>query len=134
MVIEHELMHQETLLYILQQLPPQARTRPPGLPLPVCGPGPRLGALEVAREVDGGLVTLGAPFDGVDFGWDNEFPGSRVDVPGFVIDALPVTNAQCLHFLERGGYDDRDLWTEEDWAWKSAMRLEHPLAGWRVTM
>jgi formylglycine-generating enzyme required for sulfatase activity len=39
-----------------------------------------------------------------------------------------VTNAQFLRFVQSGGYECRDFWTEEDWAWRAGMSLEHPLS------
>ena len=127
MTLEHEVMHQETLLYMVQQLPAEARIRPSAWPSPVRGGGPRVDAI----DVEGGPATLGAPFESLGFGWDNEFPEIRVDVPGFVIDALPVTNTQFFYFVENGGYDCPDFWSEEDWIWKTGMRLKHPLS-WTV--
>ena len=31
---------------------------------------------------------------------------------------LPVTNAQMCEFIEDGGYDRRELWSEEGWQWR----------------
>jgi ergothioneine biosynthesis protein EgtB len=111
-VLEHELMHQETLLYMLLQLPHDRKRRPAGLPPPPFGRGAP--AREV--EVPGGRVTLGAPRDGR-FGWDNEFPEQETSVASFRIDVLPVRNAELLEFVNDGGYDDPRLWDEETWAW-----------------
>jgi ergothioneine biosynthesis protein EgtB len=127
MAIEHELMHQETLLYLLQQLPTRALNRPPMAAVPpFASPDrrPRPGTI----EVEAGTVTLGASFEGGDFGWDNEFPVSRVSVPEFRIDSLPVTNGQFLHFVQDSGYQRRDLWADEDWTWKATSGLAHPLS------
>ena len=58
-------------------------------------------APEVCR-VPGGCVTLGrTPDEG--FGWDNEFPRTRVAVSPFSIDRFPITNRQWLDFVEAGG-------------------------------
>ncbi len=125
MVLEHELMHQETLLYMVQQLPPAHVRRPPeGVRYPG-GPGLRPALV----EVPGGTVTLGADFDRVPFGWDNEFPPVTVTVPDFVIDAVPVTNAAFLSFVEGGGYDRADLWSAADRAWMRSTTRAHPV-GW----
>jgi ergothioneine biosynthesis protein EgtB len=123
MVIEHELMHQETLLYIVQQLDPALKLRPDDLPGHVFGDG----APSRAIEIPAGAATLGADFEGLDFGWDNEFPSARVHVPGFVIDSTPVTNEQYLAFVESGAYDRAEFWAEEDFAWKTRAGIAHPL-------
>ncbi len=50
-----------------------------------------------------------------------------VDVPAFEIDTHNVTNAAYLDFVEAGGYRTRDLWTDDEWAWKESERLEFPI-------
>ena len=59
MVIEHEMMHQETLLYMFQRLPSESKVRPDWLPPHVFGSA-RAGA---TVAVPGGTAALGAPFD-----------------------------------------------------------------------
>ena len=43
MVLEHELMHHETLLYMVQQLPAELKRGPDVLPAPPRGKGRRAG-------------------------------------------------------------------------------------------
>jgi formylglycine-generating enzyme required for sulfatase activity len=52
-------------------------------------------------RVHSGTARLGADFHEADFGWDNEFPEIRVDVPEFRIDSLPVTNVNFSSSLNR---------------------------------
>jgi formylglycine-generating enzyme required for sulfatase activity len=127
MVIEHELMHQETLLYMLQRLPLERKPRPAGLPPYVLGPGRPAGPVEVPA----GPATLGARFDELPFGWDNEFSALEVHVPAFRVDATAVTNGQFRTFVEDGGYRRSDLWTDEDWVWRGHDGIEHP-AVWEL--
>jgi gamma-glutamyl hercynylcysteine S-oxide synthase len=122
MVIEHELMHQETLLYIVQQLGSDQKVRPPHVAYPT-GDGVRPRSVAIEE----GKATLGAAFDDVDFGWDNEFPGLKVVVPAFVIDSTPVTNAQFRYFVDSGAYEQKAFWSDADWAWKSRAGLRAPL-------
>ena len=128
MVVEHELMHQETLLYMMQRLPLEQKRRPPWLPPLVLGGARPAGKV----PVDAGLATLGARFDELAFGWDNEFPLTEVAVPRFRIDGTPVTNRQLLAFVEDGGYRRAGLWREEDWQWREHAALEHPVVWERV--
>jgi ergothioneine biosynthesis protein EgtB len=122
LVIEHEVMHHETLLYMMQQLPLALKRRPPQLP------PHRLGAGAAARTiaVPGGAVTLGADFERVDFGWDNEFPELEVEVGGFDVDRVPVRNGEYQEFVEAGGYRNPELWDAEAWAWLRRTGHDHP--------
>lgn len=125
MAIEHRLMHAETLCYLLQRLDP--RFKKPG-PLPDVGSTPVQSSL---ITIPAGVASLGlsraaAPFRG----WDNEYERNLVDVPAFRIENLPVSNTQWLSFIEAGGYRERSLWSDDDWAWLQREHLTHP-AFWR---
>jgi ergothioneine biosynthesis protein EgtB len=120
--LEHELMHQETLLYILHQLPHDRKRRPAGASPDSGGPAPRPETVRIPR----GIAVLGASIERTRFGWDNEFPALEVDVPAFEIDVRDVTNEQFLEFVEAGGYRREDLWTPEDWRWIRTTNVEHP--------
>jgi ergothioneine biosynthesis protein EgtB len=122
MALEHELMHQETLLYMMQQVPYAGKRRPAAADAYRADNGLRPERV----EVPGGVATLGASFERLDFGWDNEFGEVVVRVPSFSIDTTPVTNAQFLSFVEGGGYEARELWTDEDLAWRHRTGLAHP--------
>ena len=122
LAIEHELMHHETLLYMLRQLGEVYKRRPAWLPPPATGGSARAAAVRVPA----GPVTLGASFERLPFGWDNEFPEHPVEVAAFAMDATPVTNAEYREFLEAGGYERRAGWTDEGWAWKERAGLSHP--------
>lgn len=114
MVLEHEFMHQETLLYMVQELSGGEKIRPV--------PAPRY-ALHAATpcrpiEIPAGAARLGARFSELSFGWDNEFSETVIDVPDFTIDSMPVTNGEFLEFVQSGAYDDERFWRPEDWSWK----------------
>lgn len=96
LVIEHELMHHETLMYMLQEHAPGVVRRPEGAPDFVGGEG----RAPEPRFIAAGRAVIGEHFDAVDFGWDNEFGRVEVDVPAFTIDSLPVRNRDWLAFLE----------------------------------
>jgi ergothioneine biosynthesis protein EgtB len=128
MAIEHELMHQETLLYMINELPKSKKIRPAASAL---GPlaAPRAPAQPRAKiRVPAGITTLGAPKDREAFGWDNEFPQREIEVPSFLIDTLPVRNIDYLEFVSSGGYLNPSLWDAEAWAWKERRRLRAPIS------
>jgi ergothioneine biosynthesis protein EgtB len=122
MVLEHEYMHQETLLYMMQQLPVERKRRPAALPGYSFQPSP----LSRPVAVDAGRARVGARFDELDFGWDNEFEECWVDVPAVAMDSLPVTNGDYFNFVVSGGYDDEQFWRAEDWRWKCLEEKRHP--------
>jgi len=123
MIIEHELMHQETLLYMMQQLPSDRKVRPSWMPGPELGRGRRPATVRVPA----GVATLGCELADVSFGWDNEFPSAQIFVPGFRVDETPVTNGQFLAFVNDGGYGRPDLWNDDDREWLRAEQLSGPL-------
>jgi len=125
--IEHRLMHAETLVYMLHQLPLEKKIRQPQADVPeLCQPRPE------SIEIAAGITKLGLSRDDANFGWDNEYEAHTVKVPAFAIDRYKVTNGQFLDFLRAGGYQDRGLWTPADWEWKTAQAVSHP-AFWKRT-
>jgi formylglycine-generating enzyme required for sulfatase activity len=114
-ILEHEPMHHETLLYMLHRVPLSEKTKPAGTArLIVAGAAP---AQEPIR-IPAGRATLGAVPERVDFGWDNEFREASIDVPAFEIDKYPVTNADYLKFVEQAGGEPPTFWTKRDGAWR----------------
>jgi ergothioneine biosynthesis protein EgtB len=78
-------------------------------------------------EIPGGEVTLGLAGGSDVFGWDNEFETNVMSVPPFEIDRFQVTNGNYLEFIKSGGYEEKGLWNEIDWNWKSAHNISHPV-------
>ena len=74
-------------------------------------------------EIPPGPATIGAPATG--FAYDNERPRHRTDVRGYLIGRTPITNATYLTFVEGGGYERREWWSDEGWSWKEELR-HHP--------
>jgi iron(II)-dependent oxidoreductase len=120
--LEHEAMHQETLLYMWHRLPHAQKRKPEGLQYEI---GDHPPGNQTVR-VPAGDATLGAPRGGVRFGWDNEFQEHHVSVPPFDVDVHNVTNADFLEFMNAGGYTNRELWSSEGWDWLQADRVSHP--------
>ena len=122
-VLEHEVMHQETLLYMCHRLGFAHKRRPAGAE-PVTGGRPPEPSMTC---VSAGRATLGSALEDIPFGWDNEFPAQLVEVPAFEIDRYDVTNQDYLAFVEVGGYANRDLWTAAAWRRREAAGRTHPL-------
>lgn len=110
-ILEHEPMHHETLLYIIHHLADDLKLRVPQLHRDEEPP------LNSLVDIDAGTATLGTDRNAQPFAWDNEFERIEVGVPGFAIDAFPVTNADYLTFVEAGG-PAPPFWIRRDGAWR----------------
>jgi ergothioneine biosynthesis protein EgtB len=122
-ILEHEAMHQETLLYMWHRLPFDEKQQPDGSVPATEGPVPA----EEWIEIPAGRAVLGVDRSTVAFGWDNEFPSWTVEVPAFAIQRHNVTNAQYAEFFDAGGYGDARWWSPEDWRWVQAEHIRQPL-------
>ncbi|MEV5651360.1 ergothioneine biosynthesis protein EgtB [Nocardia sp. NPDC052254] len=117
MIAQHEQQHDETMLATHQlRRGPVALSAPPA-------PGARVA---VGDEVvlPAGEFVMGTSTD--PWALDNERPEHRVHVPGFAIDAAPVTNAQYQAFIDDGGYRRRELWSSRGWAHRVESDLRAP--------
>ena len=126
--VEHRLMHAETLAYMLHQLPrgmktqDQDKVRQPDSPHLAGSP-----VIHRAIAIPAGRVTLGLDRNFETFGWDNEYEVHTVEVPAFEIDQYKVMNRQYREFMTAGGYETRAFWNDDDWNWKTAQEISHPL-------
>lgn len=122
-ILEHEVMHQETLLYMWHRLPYALKRPPDGYRPSVEGARP----VQAWVDVPAGRATLGIDRGRVPFSWDNERPAKVSDVPAFAIERHNVTNADFMAFVESGGYADARWWRPADFAWIRSEGLGHPL-------
>jgi iron(II)-dependent oxidoreductase len=132
MVIRHEQQHNETMLQTIQL----ARLEYYKLGTTVSAQ-PRNGSrdntstgLELV-EIPAGRCTIGAGAAG--FAYDNERPRHQTDVREYLIGRTPITNASYLTFVEGGGYERREWWSDEGWAWKEEYDITRP-AGWTADL
>jgi len=122
--LEHEMQHQELLVYDIKHLlcdqfevamsaKPQSVVRVEGM-----------------AEIEGGLMWLGyaergssrgsSPTvkegqSGDEFAFDNEKPEHQVFIKDFAIDKAPVSNGDFLAFIQNGGYKNFRWWFSEGW-------------------
>ncbi len=119
LVLRHELQHTETMrqtMAIADILPPgEPRLRPLAVEQPA--------EAERWLDVPAGHFEMGASAAG--FAYDNERPRHGVETTAFRIARHPVTNASWLRFSEGGGYERREWWTDEGWAWKEEYDITH---------
>ena len=119
MVVQHEHMHDETMLATIQLM--KERAYPPAAAQP-----PKAVRRGLPEEifVDGGTFEMGTSIE--PWAFDNERPAHTVDVAPFWIDTTPVTNARYLEFMQDGGYDDARHWSDDGWAWRRENDATHP--------
>jgi iron(II)-dependent oxidoreductase len=129
LVIRHEQQHNETMLQAMQlaRLDPQLGHRTPAGANRADGANGATEALIDLIYIPTGACTIGAPAQG--FAYDNERPRHHTDVRGYLIGRSPITNASYLTFVEGGGYERREWWSDEGWAWKEEYDITRP-AGW----
>jgi iron(II)-dependent oxidoreductase len=106
MVVRHELQHTETMRQTLAI----AGLLPPG----EAGLVPLEGGAEWI-EIPAGAFAMGAGPEG--FAYDNERPRHPVEVDPVAIARRPVSNEDWLGFTADGGYERREWWSPEGWAW-----------------
>jgi ergothioneine biosynthesis protein EgtB len=126
-ILEHEAMHQETLLYMWHRLPFEQKRRPADY---------RPEAPEACLEntwtaVEGGRAVLGTDPEDQRFSWDNERPAHAVTVGDFLMQRFNVTNGAFRTFIDAGGYQDARWWDPADWSWVTGEGIRHP-AFWRL--
>ncbi len=148
MVLRHEHQHNETMLQTLElaglEVPAAGRADNDASASPTASAGradngasafpiastgrdrPAPTGLEMI-DVRGGPCLIGAAPDG--FAYDNERPRHRTDVRHYAIGQSPITNATYLTFVEGGGYERREWWSDEGWAWKEQYDITRP-RGW----
>ncbi len=121
LVLRHELQHSETMrqtMAIAGLLGAGDRSR---LQEPLSGS--RDAEPDDWIALPAGSFTMGAANEG--FAYDNERPRHTVDVDAFQIARYPVSNASWMRFSEGGGYERREWWSDEGWAWKLQYDINH---------
>jgi gamma-glutamyl hercynylcysteine S-oxide synthase len=132
LVIRHEQQHNETMLQTMQ-LAHLNGFQTGGRSHPRRAINQNLSThtgLELI-EIRGGDCTIGTPATG--FAYDNERPRHRTDVRDYLIGRTPITNATYLTFVEGGGYERREWWSAEGWAWKEEYDITRP-QGWTADL
>jgi iron(II)-dependent oxidoreductase len=130
LILRHEHQHTETMLQTLAlaRLDGYRLGLAPAAPMNETEPSPT--GLELV-EVPAGECTIGATSEG--FAYDNERPRHRTDVRDYLIGRTPITNATYLTFVEGGGYERREWWSDEGWAWKEDYDITRP-GGWTADL
>lgn len=125
MGIEHERIHLETSSVLLRQLDCDQLQALPDWP--VCKDDPAAPENSLLPVV-GQAIRLGRESDNHDYyGWDNEYGTLETEVPDFSASQYLVSNQEFLAFVEDGGYENAQWWTEEGWNWREFKQAQHPV-------
>jgi formylglycine-generating enzyme required for sulfatase activity len=128
-ILEHEAMHQETLLYMWHRLPLDQKQKPAAYQPVIDGAVPAQEWIDISA----GGATLGEDDHALRFGWDNERPRRRASVDAFAIQRHDVTNADYLEFVNHGGTPPV-FWERRDdrWYWRGMFDLVPLPLAWPV--
>ncbi len=142
--LEHEMQHQELLVYDIKHLlcdQYDAPIKPTTLPSV---------KVEGMAEIEGGLFWLGydrqvqSPKSKVqsppnyDFAFDNEKPAHQVFLQDYAIDRGLVSNGDFLEFIRDGGYQNFRWWFSEGWEvvnqeqWRAPLYWELHEDAWMI--
>jgi ergothioneine biosynthesis protein EgtB len=124
--LEHEMQHQELLVYDIKHLLCD-QFDVPVKPLP-----PVVNRPNGMAEIEGGLFSIGydpkqQPRSRGAFAFDNEKPAHQVFLQDFAIDKSLVSNGDFLEFINDGGYQNFRWWFSEGWETVTREQWRAPL-------
>jgi iron(II)-dependent oxidoreductase len=119
LIARHEQQHTETILQTLQIMTSEQYAPARRRPLPASGE-----ARDDMALIEEGSFEMGAPES--QFAYDNERPAHVRELGSFWIDRQPVTNGQMREFIEDGGYERPQWWSEQGWRWRRSEGVALP--------
>jgi ergothioneine biosynthesis protein EgtB len=142
--LEHEMQHQELLVYDIKHLLCDQYDAPIK-PAPASS-----GKVEGMAEIEGGLFWLG--YEGqaqipkskvqsppnYDFAFDNEKPAHQIFLQDYGIDRALVSNGDFIDFIRDGGYQNFRWWFSEGWeavnrdGWRAPLYWELHDGNWMI--
>lgn len=128
MGIEHERIHLETSSVLIRQLPLHFVQDTGKWPVcPQQSHNSEDTPKNALREVNAGAVFQGREMPSSTYGWDNEYGRQETDVNAFKASQFLVSNGEFLEFIQDGGYQTEQWWTEEGWNWCTYKQAAHPV-------
>lgn len=123
MGIEHQRIHIETSSVLIRHLPIEYV-----LPInnwSICDDvdGFKQNSL---LPVKGGSLVLGKKRDHKLYGWDNEYGHKISEIKSFKASKFLCSNGEFKDFVDAGGYQMEEFWTNEGWAWRCYEKAEAP--------
>jgi len=124
MGIEHERIHLETSSVLIREHD-LSLVKDHALWGKICEDDPNISDNEFL-QVSGGSVHLGLDEDYPYYYWDNEIGQYSQEVKDFKVSKFLVSNKEFLNFIEDGGYENSDYWSEEGLSWLKFSQSKMP--------
>ena len=121
--LEHEAMHQETLLYMWHRLPHAQKQAARGVRYEL---GRRAAAARERSRIPAGRATLGADARRIPFGWDNEFDAHTVRRAGLRDRRAQRDQRRRSSSSSRRAAIERGAVDRADWEWRETTSVAHP--------
>jgi len=125
--INHEMQHQELMIYDLQhyfnRFPDLNDNYTPKKIIQV--PPVKTKVNKQMISIPGGIFEMG--YDGDGFCYDNEMPKHKVYLNNYKIDNALVTNRDFIEFIENGGYQNYRYWLSDGWDLLNEENWSNPL-------
>ncbi|QSZ42445.1 5-histidylcysteine sulfoxide synthase [Sulfurimonas aquatica] len=124
MGIEHERIHIETSLVLHRQMPIELVKET--VDFPICTKSSKAPMNELV-EIKGCDIHLGVekPSHAL-YGWDNEYGAFNQDIPDFKASKYLVSNGEFMEFVLDGGYENKELWSDEGKEFLELTGVKHP--------
>lgn len=125
---EHERIHLETSSVLMRMLPlhflnqNKLSQSEQWLTCPESGKAPD----NTLVGVSGKLIEFGKPKNDDTFGWDNEYGYDSLTLNDFSAAKYLVSNQEYLAFVNAGGYQKTEFWTEEGKQWLAFTKAVMP--------
>ncbi|MFT5677309.1 MAG: 5-histidylcysteine sulfoxide synthase/putative 4-mercaptohistidine N1-methyltransferase [Paraglaciecola sp.] len=120
---EHERIHVETSSVIMRMLDLKCLSiNPAWQSFQFSGDAPQNKML----SVPGKSLVLGKTASSHTYGWDNEYGSQQFKVADFSASQYLASNQEFMHFVEAGGYNNTEYWTEEGKQWLTYTKAHMP--------
>ena len=124
MGIEHERIHIETSSVLHRQL--DVSKVKEHHDFDICDDIKQTYPQNELLDVKGLHINLGKSKDGTYYGWDNEYGTYEETVEDFKASKYLVSNGEFLEFIDDGGYQKDEFWSDEGQRWKEYTKVTHP--------
>ena len=118
-LLQHNCQHYETMQMALQQRAQQQSSTPYKVQQPLKTSTVKQKTCIIPTQ----KMTLGGHKPQA---YDNELPAQTITINAFRISEYPTSNTQYLAFIEAGGYQTQNLWSEEGWQWLKEHQAKAP--------